>query len=54
MADGQVPEEDAHLEARDGQQGEVVHVDEAAVRVDFDPELAGETLEFEVEIVDVG
>jgi FKBP-type peptidyl-prolyl cis-trans isomerase 2 len=53
MIDGRMPEEGAHLETQNGQQGEIVHVDEAVVRVDFDPELAGETLEFEVEIVDV-
>lgn len=50
---GQTPEEGAFLEAQNGQQGEIVHVDEETVRVDFNPELAGETLEFEVEIVDV-
>ena len=47
-----MPEEGAYLEAQNGQQGEIVHVDEAVVRVDLDPELAGEALEFEVEIVD--
>ncbi|MFB6121263.1 MAG: peptidylprolyl isomerase [Halobacteriaceae archaeon] len=46
-------EEGAYLEAQNGQRGEIVHVDEETVRVDFNPELAGEHLEFEVEIVDV-
>ena len=56
MLDGRMPEEGAYLEARNGQRGEIVHVDEAVVRVDFDPELAGEAPEFEVEleIVDIG
>ncbi|GGN11066.1 peptidyl-prolyl cis-trans isomerase [Halarchaeum nitratireducens] len=50
---GETPEEGAYLQAQNGQQGEVVHVDEETVRVDFNPELAGETLTFEVEVVDV-
>jgi len=50
---GQRPEEGAFLEAQNGQHGEIVHVDDETVRVDFNPDLAGETLEFEIEIVDV-
>ncbi len=46
-------EEGAYLEAQNGQMGELVHVDEETVRADFNPDLAGETLEFDVEIVDV-
>ncbi|MFB6136732.1 MAG: peptidylprolyl isomerase [Halobacteriaceae archaeon] len=53
MTGGQTPEEGAVLEAQNGQRGELVHVDEETTRVDFNPELAGETLEFDVEIVDV-
>ena len=53
MLGGQLPEEGAYLEAQDGSQGEVVHVDEDVVRVDFNPQLAGETLTFDVEIVEV-
>ncbi|WP_435125734.1 FKBP-type peptidyl-prolyl cis-trans isomerase [Halobaculum sp. D14] len=53
MLGGQRPEEGAYLEAQNGQQGEITHVDDETVRVDFNPELAGETLEFDVEIVDV-
>lgn len=53
MLGGQTPEEGAYLEAQNGQRGRVTHVDDETVRVDFNPELAGETLEFEVEIVDV-
>ena len=50
---GQRPEEGAFLEAQNGQHGEIIHVDDETVRVDFNPDLAGETLEFEIEIVDV-
>ncbi|MFA9418467.1 peptidylprolyl isomerase [Natrinema sp. HArc-T2] len=53
MLGGQTPEEGSYLEAQNGSQGEVVHVDEEVVRVDFNPRLAGETLTFEVEIIDV-
>ena len=50
---GQRPEEGAFLQAQNGQHGEIVHVDDETVRVDFNPDLAGETLEFEIEIVDI-
>jgi len=53
MLGGQTPEEGAYLEAQNGQHGEVVHSGEEVVRVDFNPRLAGETLTFEIEIVDV-
>ncbi|MGB9965631.1 FKBP-type peptidyl-prolyl cis-trans isomerase [Halobacterium hubeiense] len=53
MLGGQTPEEGAYLEAQDGQVGEIVHADDDVVRVDFNHELAGETLAFDVEIVDV-
>jgi FKBP-type peptidyl-prolyl cis-trans isomerase 2 len=53
MLGGQTPEEGSYLEAQTGNQGEVIHVDEEVVRVDFNPRLAGETLTFEVEILDV-
>jgi len=53
MLGGQTPEEGAYLEAQNGQHGEVTHADEETVRVDFNPELAGETLAFDVEVVSV-
>ncbi len=53
MLGGQTPEEGPYLEAQNGSQGEVVHVDEEIVRVDFNPRLAGETLTFDVEIIEV-
>ena len=53
MLGGQLPEEGDYLEAQNGQPGEVTHVGEDVVRVDFNPRLAGETLTFEIEILDV-
>jgi FKBP-type peptidyl-prolyl cis-trans isomerase 2 len=50
---GQRPAEGGYLEARNGRQGEIVHVDDDTTRVDFNHELAGETLAFDVEIVAV-
>lgn len=50
---GQPPEEGAYVETQEGGIAEIVHVDSELVRVDFNHELAGETLEFEIEIVDV-
>lgn len=46
-------EEGAYLQSERGQPGEIVHVDDEVVRVDFNPRLAGETLEFDVEILAV-
>lgn len=53
MLGGQLPDEGVYLEAQNGQPGEVIHVDEEVVRVDFNPRLAGETLTFDIEIIDV-
>ncbi|MEF8779489.1 MAG: peptidylprolyl isomerase [Haloferacaceae archaeon] len=53
MLGGQTPDEGAYLATQSGQKGKVTHVDEETVRVDFNPELAGETLEFEIEVLDV-
>lgn len=50
---GQMPDEGAYLEAQNGQHGEITHVDDETIRVDFNPELAGETLTFDVEILDI-
>jgi peptidylprolyl isomerase len=41
------------VETEDGLPGDVVEVDPDSVTVDFNHELAGETLEFELEIIDV-
>jgi FKBP-type peptidyl-prolyl cis-trans isomerase 2 len=53
MLGGQMPEEGAQLEAQNGQRGSVTHVDEEVVRVDFNSELAGKPLEFEIEVLEV-
>ena len=53
MLQGQEPTEGMHVQGQQGAIGEVVHVDDETVRVDFNHELAGETLEFDVEVVDV-
>lgn len=47
------PEEGTYLETQDGAQGEIVHVDEEIARVDFNNPLAGETLEFAIEVLTV-
>lgn len=53
MLGGKAPDEGTYLEAQNGQQGEVISVGAETVRVDFNPRLAGETLEFDVEILNV-
>lgn len=53
MIDGQTPEEGAYVQTQQGGVAEIVHVDEDVVRVDFNHSLAGETLEFEIEIVEI-
>ncbi|MFB6080715.1 MAG: peptidylprolyl isomerase [Haloferacaceae archaeon] len=46
-------EEGMHLRGGQGEHGEITHVDDEVVRVDFNPRLADERLEFEIEILDV-
>lgn len=53
MIGGETPEAGAYIETQDGGIAELVHVDEEVVKVDFNHELAGETLEFDISIVDV-
>jgi len=53
MLQGEEPLEGMQVQGQGGAFGEVVHVDDETTRVDFNHELAGETLEFDVEIVDV-
>lgn|GEM_PF-822393 len=43
----------AEVHAKTGLLGEVVAVDEESVTVDFDPERAGQTLTFEVEVLEI-
>jgi FKBP-type peptidyl-prolyl cis-trans isomerase 2 len=53
MIGGRTPEEGAYLETQDGELAEIMAVEDDVVRVDFNPQLAGETIEFDIEIVDV-
>lgn len=53
MIAGGDPEEGVHLETQDGQLGKIVHADDDVVRIDFNHDLAGEALAFELEIVAV-
>lgn len=47
------PEEGIHVQTEQGMIGEVVSIDGDMVTVDFNHELAGETLEFDIEVVGV-
>jgi peptidyl-prolyl cis-trans isomerase B (cyclophilin B) len=51
---GQPPEVGLHVHAQNGLHGDVTAVRDDAVEVDFNHELAGKTLVFDVEVVDVG
>lgn len=50
---GEQPTEGMPIEMEDRGRGHVVHADDEVVRVDFNHALAGESLEFDVEIVEV-
>lgn len=53
MLQGEEPTTGMHVQGEQGAVGEVVEVDEETTQVDFNHELAGRTLEFDVEVVDV-
>lgn len=53
MVGGERPEEGAYIEVQQGGIAQIVHVDDEVVRVDFNHSLAGETLEFDVEVLSV-
>lgn len=46
-------EEGMHIQTREGETGEVVEINSDTVDIDFNHRLAGTTLEFEVEILDI-
>ncbi|MFB6302119.1 MAG: peptidylprolyl isomerase [Haloferacaceae archaeon] len=50
----QTPEEGQFIETQSGGFAQIVHIGDDVVRVDFNHPLAGETLEFEMEVVEVG
>lgn len=51
--DGQTPEKGQYIETKDGTQGQIVEVDDENARIDFNSALAGETLEFDIEVLTV-
>ena len=53
MIGGYTPVEGGTIETEDGRRVEIVEVDDEIARVDFNHPLAGEALEFEIEVVDV-
>lgn len=53
LLDGETPEVGMMIQTEQQQVGEIIHVDEEVVRIDFNHELAGETLEFDVEVVSI-
>lgn len=53
MLGGQTPEAGSYLETPDGELVEILEVGDQVVRIDFNPQLAGETLEFDIEVVSV-
>ncbi|XGI83858.1 peptidylprolyl isomerase [Halorutilales archaeon Cl-col2-1] len=53
MLDGAEPEVGMHVHAQGGAHGDVIEVDDDTVVVDFNHELAGEDLVFEVEVVGI-
>lgn len=46
-------EEGMRVQAKDGDVGEILHIDSDVIRVDFNHDLAGESLEFEIEVLNV-
>jgi len=48
---GRPPEEGEYVETQDGTPAEITHVDAETSTVDFNTPLAGETLEFEIEVL---
>jgi peptidylprolyl isomerase len=53
MLGGREIEEGLEIQTEEGLPGEVTEVGDESVEVDFNHELAGETLEFDVEVIDV-
>lgn len=52
-SEGRSLEMGVRIETKDGSVGEVTHIDPEIVRIDFNHELAGETLEFDLEVLEV-
>ncbi|AGB38911.1 FKBP-type peptidyl-prolyl cis-trans isomerase [Natronococcus occultus] len=52
-SEGRDLEMGAEIETKDGSVGEITHIDPEIVRIDFNHQLAGETLEFDLEVLEV-
>ncbi|MFU8867890.1 FKBP-type peptidyl-prolyl cis-trans isomerase [Natronococcus sp.] len=52
-SEGRSLEMGTRIETKDGSIGEVTHIDPEIVRIDFNHELAGETLEFDLEVLEI-
>ncbi|WP_394740159.1 FKBP-type peptidyl-prolyl cis-trans isomerase [Natronococcus roseus] len=52
-SEGRSLEMGTRIETKDGSVGEVTHIDPEIVRIDFNHELAGETLEFDLEVLEI-
>lgn len=53
MLDVETLEEGMQVQTQSGEAGEIIHAGPETVRLDFNHDLAGETLEFDIEIVNV-
>jgi FKBP-type peptidyl-prolyl cis-trans isomerase 2 len=53
MVGGETPEAGDYIETEEGGLAEITHVDDELARVDFNHQLAGETLEFDIEVLRV-
>lgn len=53
MLQGQTPEEGMRLQTAEGEIGTITKVDSNEVKIDFNHELSGETIEFEIEVIEI-
>lgn len=53
MLQGQTPQEGMRLQTAEGEIGTITKVDSNEVKIDFNHELSGRTIEFEIEVVDI-
>ena len=52
-SEGRSLEMGMQIETKDGKVGEVTHIDPEILRIDFNHQLAGETLEFDLQVLEV-
>ncbi|MFC4438577.1 MULTISPECIES: FKBP-type peptidyl-prolyl cis-trans isomerase [Natrialbaceae] len=52
-SEGRSLEMGMQIESKEGNVGEVTHIDPEILRIDFNHQLAGETLEFELQVLEV-